>query len=268
MEEKFRRKVWAGLFVIILGFGIFCAFLTTVKPERVTALYIEVDWFDSELDALNISDLRNLFNETAFLENYSIGPTNESEGIITIRPIENPDIVITLCRREGDIYFYGEAYNEMDALSDNPNYLNLKQEMLFEISRILEYVGHGELAEHLEINPADDNDFIGIDQMIRVFAFFSLLALIIVYCSMMVYQKGNVLGNMLENAGLKAPNDSMIFGLLFMYFSTGMGLMDLWFMVTGQLFAASNVGCLVVCGLFLILGIYLIVKGGRKLGDQ
>jgi hypothetical protein len=260
MEEKFRKKICAGLFVIILGFGIFCAFLTTVKPERVTALYIEVDWFDSELDALNISDIRNLFNETAFLKNYSIGPTNESEGIITIRPIENPDIVVTLCRREGDIYFYGEAYNEMGALSDNPNYLNLKQEMLFEISRILEYIGHGELVDDLEINPVDDNFFAGIDQMIRVFAFFSLLALIIVYCFMMIYQNGNALGNMLENIGIKAPNDSRIFGLLFMYFSTSFGLMDVWFMAGWKVVELFDAGCLAVCALFFILGLYLVIK--------
>jgi hypothetical protein len=261
MEKKFRRKALAGLVILLLAFGGYCAYLTQVQTESASILSAFVDEEESALDYLNDSVLLDYFYSSDFLENFTVSNMTEY-GMLEMIPKDNPDIVITLRRSnyDNDLFLIATGYANVGALSTEKRFVTLKQDIHDVLERVLEYIGHGELAERITY---DDDDFATLTLEMRVIAFIGLLTLIIVFVFMMIYKRGWLL----ENYRIIGDTVNMFFGLGLIFVTTSILLLGIFGMIVDPE-VDFRIGCLALVPVLFILGVYLVGKDIRKMEAQ
>ena len=257
MEEKFRRKALAGLVALLVVFGGDCVYITSIEPEREAILYISWDYMRPKLDSMNQTQYQAIFDNSSFLSNYSVewGQGQYGDEFI-IKVLGNPDVEIVLNHDNEDYYFMAIGYAESDALPGNENYRNLGDSTADELACVLGFLGH-------TVNPKAlywDDYFSLFPDFERAFVFFGLLTLIIIYGFMIIYKKGWLLQNFRKTI----TNEDLVLGLAIMYIATVLGLINIWYMSASPEFFFSG-NCLVLYGMFLILGYYAISMETRKL---
>ena len=260
MEEAFRRKALAGLAVLIILFCIFSLYLFLILPQREAVAFSIVNLDEVGQSPFDYSNLQEKFNETAFLENYTVTQLNVYNRYLEIVPKSNPDVVITLWRHEDlDFYFITEGYMLTGAFGQMESYQELKNEMRNEQIAVLEHIDRTDFADGLEI---DDYSFAGEPRYGFVLAFFSLAAFIILLMFMMAFRQGWLLANL----KLIFSNIPLFFGVVSLYFSIGFGLVCAWVTFTGT-GPDETLICWALPAAQLIVGTYLIVAETKALAQ-
>ncbi|MFO7618411.1 MAG: hypothetical protein R6W91_01955 [Thermoplasmata archaeon] len=258
MEKELRKKALAGFIVLLLVFGGYCAYLASIPEGREAFLYTFVGYDDSALDSLNISELAELFSQDAFLANYSVNNSSGyHDGIFDIVPIDYPDIVISLCRNEHDIYLMADGFVRLDAFNMMiGNAGNLSEMMEFHMTRVLEHLGHGELADDVYI----DDYFGPWPDLDRIVFFIWLLWMNIVYCIMFFFDGGYLLENLIK----WRLTDGEHLGIISLLAGIGLGIPAIWIVVRYQFLENEGLFCLSIVAILLIIGLYLIVSERKK----
>ncbi|MBA3045510.1 MAG: hypothetical protein FP824_04785 [Euryarchaeota archaeon] len=246
--------VWV---ILIIVFGGYCTYLANIEPERETVIFITMTRYD--IQSMNISDACDAFNQTSFLDNYSVGNfTGTDSRRLKIIPVDNEYIEIQFCRQEeiDQTYFLAIGYADLRPLIGNENYNELGTTLQTELAHVLEYVG-------IQVSPEELNvisynrvtpDFISLT------AFFGLLASVVTYSFLLFFKKGLILRNL---GGSFVDHPRLLIGLAGMFLSAFLGLWELWWMVGVETF--SSIGYLALYILPFIGGLYLINREIPKL---
>jgi len=248
--EKTRLRIALSIFVIILFlFGIYSIYLAQQYPHKITGVYFFLDFLDTGLDHLNLDDVREAFNDSDYMVDFTESPPLDFEGrSLEYKIPDKPDITIVLVEDDADVYFYGEALYEVRFPGGYGDFGKAQDELEEEMGNILSIINLDSFRDQMYFG---DYDFAQMEDIINEVIFIAFLSVIIFYSFMFIFRKGELI----EKIFMRNLSTLEIIGLLLVFMgSFPTTLMIYWVLIAGTATMCMGL-CLVVAVLLIAVGI-------------